>query len=56
MQVFFLETFARGCKFAIDYTYRIRRTILPTSGNPGEYSMTFSLSSGDEYDGSFVIE
>ena len=30
--------------------------ILPFSGDPGEYSITFSLSSGDEYDGSFVIE
>ena len=30
--------------------------ILPFSGSPGEYSITFSLSSGDEYDGSFVIE
>ena len=30
--------------------------ILPFSGDPGEYSITFSLSTGDEYDGSFVIE
>ena len=30
--------------------------ILPFSGGPGEYSITFSLPSGNEYDGSFVIE
>ena len=29
--------------------------ILPFSGDPGEYSITFSLSSGVEYEGSFVI-
>ena len=30
--------------------------ILPFSGDPGEYSITFSLSSGVEYEGSFVID